>query len=1158
MIPPLQRELARVATRIHTRRRQGQAAIFWAGAALASGALLGLHLLGFAPWWLVLLIMLGIASGGMALHLRHPKPDLRGAARAVENANPQLHTALLAAIDQSPENGRLNYLQTRVVDLALASAELGGWDEVAPARDIRRRRWLARGGTVLTGLALLATLSFDLANQINTWRTAATLEVSPGNAEIERGSPVTFTARFTRDLPPEAKLEITDAAGARQELPLTRTLEDPVFTAALPAVDKPLRYRVDFGAGRSEEFALTVFDPPRVEELDATLKFPAYTGQPDARLENSRILTAIEQTRLTLEVRTNVPMRAVELHGKDGPPIPLARDAKDSARYTAQWQLARSGDYQVAVVDEAGRENPAAETLKITVHPNQPPVVKAKLPSTRDRAGALQEVSFEAQIDDDFGLRATGLTVQIGEGKPHDVTGPEMKPGTRSSVIKDLVKLEDLHARPNDLVMWNAWGEDLGPDGQPRRTNGDVHILPVRSFDEISRQREPAEGQVGESRCLKCIRIQTQILRGTWDVQRTAVATEPPPAEVKTLHDSQAIALDIARQLEEDFSEPEQLLSIKSAQTTMERSLGHLKDGKRSDLPPAITAEQGALASLYKLLSNERLYQLAKEGQPSEGGAPPQDEIDLENMLPRYQSESAAQDDLDQKGRETRETLSRLKDLADRQRDLNEELNRLLNAQRLAKTDAEKAEVERQLKRLREQQRDLKSDLDHTRQRMAESDSPKPDARTPQLDRAAAAAERSAQKMEAKKLGEALAEGARAQKDLERAEENYRKTSSSQLAEQLRDLRERTREVAENQQKLGEDLTRNETPLTRRTLRPDLDTLEAQAAKQAEEFNRLMDAIANTARNAAETDPLVSRRLEEAARESEPRRIAAALDSMRASAAMNNRDATLAAQKSADAGLQSLRQRVDDATAKVLGGPRDSLRYAQSEIDRLRRSLASANSPGTPSKSSPSSQDSLPSPSSQQGQQGQQGQQSQQSQQSQQGEGEGDMPGAPATAQASNPGNGSSGTQPGESSASSPGSPAANSPASGAGGGSGSSPNRSASGMWTAQDTVDFRNWTDRLQDLEAMVDVPEARSALARARGAARDLRRQSRESRVNPPQSVVQQQILEPLLEAETRIREALASTDQRNPLAPVERDPVPEKYSDVVRTYYEALGQ
>jgi hypothetical protein len=46
--------------------------------------------------------------------------------------------------------------------------------------------------------------------------------------------------------------------------------------------------------------------------------------------------------------------------------------------------------------------------------------------------------------------------------------------------------------------------------------------------------------------------------------------------------------------------------------------------------------------------------------------------------------------------------------------------------------------------------------------------------------------------------------------------------------------------------------------------------------------------------------------------------------------------------------------------------------------------------------------------------------------------------------------------------------------------------------------------------------------------------------------------------LVELRTRISEELARRESKEALVPIDRDPVPTRYSELVRRYYEELGR
>jgi hypothetical protein len=58
-------------------------------------------------------------------------------------------------------------------------------------------------------------------------------------------------------------------------------------------------------------------------------------------------------------------------------------------------------------------------------------------------------------------------------------------------------------------------------------------------------------------------------------------------------------------------------------------------------------------------------------------------------------------------------------------------------------------------------------------------------------------------------------------------------------------------------------------------------------------------------------------------------------------------------------------------------------------------------------------------------------------------------------------------------------------------------------------------------------------------------------------PEWNLVRTQIVEPLNEIQQQIREEIAKKQSPDSLVPIDRDPVPDRYTDLVRRYYERIG-
>ncbi len=89
------------------------------------------------------------------------------------------------------------------------------------------------------------------------------------------------------------------------------------------------------------------------------------------------------------------------------------------------------------------------------------------------------------------------------------------------------------------------------------------------------------------------------------------------------------------------------------------------------------------------------------------------------------------------------------------------------------------------------------------------------------------------------------------------------------------------------------------------------------------------------------------------------------------------------------------------------------------------------------------------------------------------------------------------------------------------------------------------------------MLDQPELRTEVSRVRERARAVRAETKRHGQNPQWSLVRTQIGDPLMELRDRVAEELARREKPDSLVPIDRDPVPNKFNDLVRRYYEKLG-
>ena len=1225
MDPVLQTRLEPIARDRRRWRRLRALTRCWL--AVAGASLLLLLVSRVAGWETVWVPWLGFALtgfGGLLLvRRRWVEPvDYLALARQIEQENPRLHALLLTAIEQRAEAGagRLHYLQERVIQDALDQYRRKPWGQSTVER-LFFAHFAHLGSLALLVVAMLTLGWPGPPAPASESAYSRGVTVTPGDTSVERGSRVVVLARFHRRLPAEALLVARAAGQPERRWPMTRNLNDPVFGATIPEVEADLNYQVEFAGETTREFQVAVFDLPRLERADARITYPAYTGWPEKVVPDTRRVSAVEGSAVDLTLHLNKPVASATLVPTNGPAI-TATAASASNVLAARLNLDRSARYQLRLVDAEGRTNKLPATFVLEALSNRPPELKLLAPRGDQRVSPLEEIGFEVEAVDDFGLRSYGLAYSVGGGEIQTI---ELGQGTgahQKRAFHHLLPLEDLAAQPDQLVSWFAWADDLGPDGEARRTSSDLFFAEVRPFDEIFREADSAAESAANQNSdqeggpgARLAELQKQIILATWKLQRgkgaggtaapplprarrdSRAASAPPsrPAgdavapttqlaqDLEVVREAQADALSQAQDLGAESDDARARSALDEAETAMLKALAHLSDAVKETstrpLPAAVSAEQAAYQALLKLAGREFAVSRGRAGQQRGGGGSPAqrqlDQLELKQAENRYETQREASPLQDPAQRESLRVQNRLKELAQRQQTINERLQELQTALQEAKTPEEREEIRRRLQRLREEEQELLADLDELRQRLEqpETQSRLAEARQ-QLEQTRADVQRAAEALEEGSAPPALAAGTRAQRQLQQVREDLRQDSASQFTDEMRQLRNDARQLAQREEEIGKQL--EDLAESKRKTLSDTDSRTNLATRLEEQQQRLkgvLDNATEVSRQAEEVEPLLARQLIETLRQAreddarafddttqelldQGRLLRSVYDELtdgrrQARTPVESTSRLLRGgfapeaselEQRARRGLNALREGVERAAESVLGNDAEALRLAQRELDQLsqqvEQEIAQAET-GSEDARQPSGQP--PDAGAQPPDGGAQ----------------------PPDAGGQRP---DAGEAPRGASRPTASAPRAATPTQARSGGSPESlleqlsqATESGTGGWRGPIVGrDYGDWADRLRDVEELLDTPELRTEAARIRERARSFRVEFKRHGQPPQWSLVKLEVAAPLAELRSRVAEELARRQSAEALVPLDRDPVPVRYSELVRRYYERLGK
>lgn len=727
---------------------------------------------------------------------------------------------------------------------------------------------------------------------------AAKFTVEPGDVRLKRGENQLVVVKSEAT---GRKVAIRWSAGGSGWNTASMTSGDAGSAAAGGAgesvhyhkfvnVRERVEYQIEYGSQKSRVYEIATWLPPEVESIDLTYRYPEYLGLAARTVPHGGNITAVEGTLVEVEARANKEIAKARLVMKSGREMRLERMGPE--RWGTKLRVVESDEYEVVLTDAEGEENAYRRQYTITAQRDDPPEIELRFPRGDDQVASLDEVPFDFTVRDDYGLVDYGVQYEIAGKDPVRVKlgGPGFAPLEAEGQWQ--MALEEMQVAPGDMVSWTVWAEDHKPDRYEYESTGDVYFFEVRPYSMLYREAVSNQGGMGggggQEQGEEVQARQKQIVVAIWNLRR-GFGTEDAVRfheKRKTILESE---LEIMGQLEAiggmaEKKEPELEAILKELAFTVK--------GLRRAEPPA-PGEDLSLAAAHALKAYQIMRSLrpnqteVSQGSSGGGGGGGRQQSDLnelemnrtrnfyENEKRTQQSEAASQKAMDE-----------LKELAERQKLVNEEIGKLISEMQQAKTEEEKNRIRRQLERLREHEREALERLDEIEKEIATGEM-EPELRQDSLEALEQTREHMSQsldRMNEEGLQQARSAGARALSALEEMEKRLGRLSKSAVAERMEQLAREMEALEAEEQAILEEVSKVRKDLAGPGLRQPEGLEDRKAAIHQQQgsltknFTNLMNDASDLSEEAARTQPLAGRKLGDWMRQSSREGVSESID----------------------------------------------------------------------------------------------------------------------------------------------------------------------------------------------------------------------------------------------------------------------------------------
>ena len=1140
-------------------------------------------------------------------------------AKFLEESSDDLNERLYTAMELIKEDRPLNIFEMELVKEVLRHKQETNWETKLipiPLPRLRLMLFAAVFSFILSTFMAskqLAPIGFrtgvttaELEEKPQIDAVFGGLEVEPGNTEIQKGRDLLVTSRFNEFVP--ATVELVKVQGKTQSSQtMKKGLGDPLFGATVLGIEEDFRYylTLDFHGEKikSDIFTVTVFEYPKLLTMDASLTYPEYLEKDNEVLEDVRSLNVPYGTKVDLTFKFNKDVKKAVLEGKNSK-IELVPSSTDKSVMTFSNELKKSGKYILTVEDSQGRKNLYPEEVRINVYRNKAPKIKVTFPGKDMKVSPLAELDITAEISDDRKVLNWGIDYDFnGMEKSVSLGSSANIADAKTVALHHPFEFEKLGAQPNDLLSWKVWAEDTGDDGKVRRTFTDIYFIEIRFLEEIVREMQmQGEGQSQEQQqSEQLVEIQKQVISATWKQIQKLLYSE--------FDDKMAENVNVVVKAETELHP--KILALKeklppnlhkyldNAAVEVLKSVEHLKQSlvtrEKADLEKALKTEQMALKNLISL--NSKLKMLTKSQSQSQSSSRSQQQRQRLNMdekkKPKYEAKKEAQKLKEEQRKEDREILNALKELAQRQLDLNKQIKDVMAALEQEKDPAKEEELERQLKRLREEQEQLARDLEKVQDRANEEKNRERLAEeSKKLEEIRKQMKETADKLEKKERQQTVNAGRRAEKSLNELKEQVQKKTANEFEQEMRELKTEARELKD---KLG-DIKEETAKLGKE--KPSLSgnahkkELEGKLNESQNELSGLQEKIKQTIQESENSQAALANELYQALRDTNKKGTQGKLEESRQNLKGGQVKESARKTEAAEKDVNELAQAIDKAAEKVLGDEFEGLKKAKEELDKIRRQVSQQMNEGQ-----------------QDGQQGEgkeqtegQGQESQQAgkgeqgkgQESQQaGKGEGQNPskqGKGQESQQAGKGEQGQGQQgegkgegQGEGKGEGQGEGKGESQQAGKGEGQGqgqesqqagnqqgqmsqgqnqSGPTNSGGGNNPNHDgpinrQAEFREMVMELRNVEDMLQNQKLRQRVAGIRDKMRQMEMEKKRHSKKPEMGDIKEKLYSPLVELNKALEEEIDRLSDTEDKVRVDREPVPGKYKKQVQNYFDRLS-
>ncbi len=642
-------------------------------------------------------------------------------AAAIEDQFPNLSERLTTLVELSenaePGNGSQALISVLARDTAQRAKKLNFY-KAAPTASVLRLAFVSFliGAAILSPLVLIPGAAERVRRFVLPWINPQSeigfkVVVSSKDLVMKRHDAVTLTGYLERldtesALPEIASLVYREEGAEEKKLPMTGD-EQAAFTVTRPSVSESFEYCLEAGGVRSEWYKVTVVDAVELAEgTTFTIRPPKYAKEmiEEQVIQGLHEFEALQYSTVSFQLQFNRPARSANFEWKPSQPNGqlnseqfFATLNEDRTKGTVEWMLMGEGTLKLVLTGEQNVRTEIVVATKAT--PDAPPKferVTGVSEKIRDvRPG--ERVPIELTVTDDVKVEKLELHFEVnGDARTRRVLPITIKDvGTKRADGRYSFDLTD-KAKEGDAIKYRIRAVDNRNVPEFQAAPQEV-FFPEKEWAAL-RLDASARPLAEQDVLAKKEKIKEKLAEAIKDVE-------------KAKKDVEAVAEEAQGR---NQLTPEQIAKLDNAKNNEKEAARQLEDIARE---AGLTPDFRPIAEQIKRVEEQPLRQADEQLRKSQNEADPE----LRDKAIRTADQNLADAEkqlkeldkgLDQFAQNLQDKR-KLEEIADKQKELAEELKNNPNNDRIAREVAKKQqELNAELDEILKNNKDLKKAID--------------------------------------------------------------------------------------------------------------------------------------------------------------------------------------------------------------------------------------------------------------------------------------------------------------------------------------------------------------------------------------------------------------------------------------------------------------